>query len=616
MATDTMAGMGQTNRLRGGTVKPGGRTLGHGAVLISPATRRNWDRLAVGDVAGRLAQRANKTLSTRQILPVEYCSDQANIPVVQDVVAEIARRGLRVADAMFSLVLNCFARAGLTGPNLPMKAGVSRFLKRYSHSLPVEDLTVCDLPTGEPDLLGLIYQSVQAEGDRNRRGLYYTPPPLAARLTADLDFSGQQSILDPCCGSGSFLLGAPVRGPGQLLGVDVDPIAVMLCQANLIMRFPEHDFEPQVYCLDFLDVCDPLESADDAWLRDQQFDYVCTNPPWGAVTAPRRRAGGAKESFELFLRAGLASLTHGGVLRFLLPESFLNVAAFSGLRSDLLTRHSIKRIEFLPNLFSGVTTKAVALTVTRDEPSDVISVVCGEKEHTADAAALRRAPRCVLTHRSSVDERILNKLDHRGEFNLGHSTWALGIVTGNNAQHLHSTNVCGSEPIYTGKEVRPYRLLPPQKHIIYVRARFQQVARESIYRADEKLVYKFISNRLVFAYDNTRSLCLNSANILIPDIPSMSLRSALLFLNSELFQYAYRTRFGEIKVLKGNLCELPFPRLDQRLDEDLSAIATQLIEGDGTALSAAQSAVYDVYGLSPPEIAHVQEVLTNGTLGR
>ena len=62
-----------------------------------------------------------------------------------------------------------------------------------------------------------------------------------------------------------------------------------------------------------------------------------------------------------------------------------------------------------------------------------------------------------------------------------------------------------------------------------------------------------------FAYDDKQRLFLNSANILIPKLEEYSIKDVMAFLNSTLFQYIYKMKFNELKVLKGNLLELPFP---------------------------------------------------------
>ncbi len=98
---------------------------------------------------------------------------------------------------------------------------------------------------------------------------------------------------------------------------------------------------------------------------------------------------------------------------------------------------------------------------------------------------------------------------------------------------------------------------PATKYLRYDRNALQQVAPDAIYRAPEKLVYKFISDKLVFAYDASGSLFLNSANILVPAIPSMSAKAVMAFLNSTLFQFVYAKLFGKVRTRKENLIELP-----------------------------------------------------------
>ena len=119
----------------------------------------------------------------------------------------------------------------------------------------------------------------------------------------------------------------------------------------------------------------------------------------------------------------------------------------------------------------------------------------------------------------------------------------------------------GLEKIYTGKDISRYSLKEAKRFINYNRADFQQCAKDEFYRAKEKLVYKFVSGRLCFTYDDQQRLFLNSANILIPDVEDMCVKTVLAFLNSELFNFLYVKRFNDLKILKGNLSALPFPKI-------------------------------------------------------
>jgi hypothetical protein len=165
------------------------------------------------------------------------------------------------------------------------------------------------------------------------------------------------------------------------------------------------------------------------------------------------------------------------------------------------------------------------------------------------------------------------------------------------------------EKIYTGKEIQPYRLKPAKNYILYDRNTLQQVAKEEIYRAPEKLVYKFISNQLVFAYDDSASLFLNSANILIPAIPSMSAKSVMAFLNSSLFQFMYKKLFGEVKILKGNLMELPFPEITEAENNHLTRLVDAVLNGDDSKMEAIEDLIDSIYGLNDNQITYIQRAI-------
>ncbi len=139
----------------------------------------------------------------------------------------------------------------------------------------------------------------------------------------------------------------------------------------------------------------------------------------------------------------------------------------------------------------------------------------------------------------------------------GNADWALGIVTGNNAEFLTDHQDTAHEPILTGKELRRFVADAPKKFIHFRPGIFQQVAPISKYRAPEKLLYKFISDELIFAYDNQQMLSLNSANVLIPSLPGYSIKAAFGFLNSSLFQLIFQKKVGALKLLRGDIENCP-----------------------------------------------------------
>ena len=568
-------------------------------LVVSSATLRNWGRLNT-QRSGRLTARANKTRSSRRILPVEYVSNKENIPSVEAIIEYIDRHGIPIMTAIYSLGLNLLSRRGLAGKQHVITAlrdweSVDRFLFTMS------------LPDDEFDLLGLIYQCFLREGERNRAGVYYTAPAVVRSMTQHFRLTDGETVLDPCCGSGAFLLATDAPDPHQLFGVDSDPAAVLIATVNLLLKYRDIEFIPQIYCRDFLASGSHIEPDP---LVDTHFDYIVTNPPWGAVAAAssERLPTTSKETFSNFFVTAFQQLKPTGTIRFLFPAAILNVKAHRDIRDFILNTAGLVSITQYEQLFSGVTTAYVDIECSRGADRGAFTVRSGHACRRVDARTVLETDNLVFNLLTDEDVAIIRAVKARGANSLRDSTWGLGIVTGDNKGKLHAEPAEGLEQIFTGKEIRPYTLLPAQKFIRFDRASLQQVARDEIYRAPEKLVYKFISNKLVFAYDNTQSLFLNSANILIPSVPTMSIMTVLGFLNSSLFRYVYRTLFGEVKILKGNLLELTFPVLSKAQDAEISRLVARVLAGDHQCEDEVDDFIFSLYGLSESQQEYVRGV--------
>lgn len=109
------------------------------------------------------------------------------------------------------------------------------------------------------DVLKQIYESVIQKTTRHQLGEYYTPDWLAEAIIADrVEFPLQQRVLDPSCGSGTFLFHAirsylkaadkkdipvaeAIRGlTSHVIGIDVHPVAVTLARVTYLMAIGTH----------------------------------------------------------------------------------------------------------------------------------------------------------------------------------------------------------------------------------------------------------------------------------------------------------------------------------------------------------------------------------------
>ena len=569
-----------------------------------PNTLRNWDKLGVKSAEGKLVARANKRLSTKRITPLEYFDNKSNIKLIEQLADKLSEEYDNIGEVMYSIGILLLQHKGIIDKEQHAKNPlIEDFIQSFDYR--ICDISLSNLPKDEADLLGLLYQCLLQEGAKNAQGSYYTPRDVVRDMVEDIKLSDGQKVLDPCCGSLVYLLNIPNIKSDQIYAIDIDPVAVMIAKFNYFLKFP-YAKEVNIFVDDFL--------SNDRKHCNIKFDYVITNPPWGAFTTnvhkyPEIKSG---ETFSCFLVEAHKSLEKTGQLRFLLPESILNVKTHSDIRKYILHKANLLAIKVYSKLFSGVTTKYVAIKVGYVGDTRSVKIDVADRSWGVEKDIYKSTANNVFRLSDSTDESIIKKILEMKRYDLSNSVWALGIVTGDNKGKLLPSPGKGLEKIYTGKEITPYKLKPAINYINFDRTQLQQVAKDEIYRANPKLVYKFISKKLVFAVDETASLFLNSANILVPKVPNMSTKTVAAFLNSELYQYLYIKLFREIKILKGNLLQLPFPEIDSTTDDKIVSLVDSVLKGksDDTKL---QDFVYGFYGLNQTEIDCIRKELYGRT---
>ena len=561
--------------------------------FISDATKRNWDKLkSSGD--DRLMRRANKSRSKKTIVPDSYVM-AGSLPRF---VEELRQLGYPMNELIFSL---CAMKIEHNRVN---EGNAKRFFEEYANYQRLDlDVPRQILKNRHDDWIGFVYQSLTAEGHRIMTGLYYTSPVIVDEMLSDVEVVENQRFLDPCCGSGIFLM--KVRGARleQLYGIDNDPLAVMIAKANLMVKFNESPVYPQIYQLDF------LLHAQSA-LAGLKFDYIVTNPPWGSEKRRRHPSEiiQTNEQSTLFFTESFKFLNDNGILHFLLPTSVLKIKVHADFRRFIAQKTSLDTIKCYHERFKGVFTDFVSMKVRNKavEGRQSYLVKTAHNEAFRKSWLVQDDGFCSLPMLDDRTEAILDKAERLRHDDLSHCQWALGIITGNNAKVLKERPRKGLEPIFKGKDIEKYNLKKPSCYIHYQRNNFQQCAKDEFYRAPEKLVYKFVSSKLCFTYDDKQRLFLNSANILIPDVEGMSTKTVLAFLNSALFNFLYAKRFNDIKILKGNLSTLPFPKITAEQDQQLSALVDRALKGDKEAPKEIDDLVFSLYQLDSDEIAFIQ----------
>lgn len=577
---------------------------------ISRATQKIWNKLNIDESQKKLEHRANKRMSTKRIIPKELFKNKNNIKTIKSYIEYINEnfKSLDLEKVMRSFSVKWLIQNGLLSENLKTdRNNILEFLKENNDIY--LDILNLSLPNDEENILGILYQCFQNEGDKNKQGAYYTPESVVNDMIEQMDISSNTKILDPCCGTGIFLTKSNIKNPENLWGVDIDRIAIMIAKVNLFIKYKDIDFTPNLFVLDFLE-------DDKHIIWQEKFDFIITNPPWGAdvsyISKLLFREIRSEESFSYIIVKSKKYLKEDGKIIFLLPESFLNVKIHNDIREFILKRMKLEKITLYPSSFSGVLTKFISIKVKKCELENYSFEIVdlGNKTvYTTERKDIEINSNYIIPKLSYKDKKILNKVFSEEYNTLKDSIWALGIVTGDNIGKLKKEMGENLEPIYTGKEISEYKLLPAKNFIEYRRENFQQVAPDRIYRAEEKLIYKFISKDITFAYDNNKSLFLNSANILIPNIEGMSIKTCMTFLNSNIFKYIYRRLYGDIKILKGNLMELPFPIISSEENLELEELCERVMKGRTELKDVINLKIYKIFNLTENEIEYIENTL-------
>ncbi|NLK50115.1 MAG: N-6 DNA methylase [Candidatus Cloacimonetes bacterium] len=548
------------------------------------------DKIESGEI-NKLKQRANKSTSNKTIVPNEYVSPDST-RTIQSIIDTCVEKDLNINDSLFHITIAYLIHCGeiFCGDNPEnelneiifrfRRKGVEKIIRDWekSHLIdilhPVIDIILQFFKNLEDpiqqDLLGAFYQIMSSVGCKSEKGSYYTPLSIVNEIVSD-HYQGGMKFLDPCCGTGQFLLSCAMQEGcyfNDLYGIDIDPLATFIASINLLLAFPDNDFIPNIYNFNTLTDIDFDSIFNEYEWMHNKFDFIATNPPWGAVLNKKELARmypevKSGESYSYFITKCHDLLKDKGILSLVLPESILNIKIHRDIREFILTHFTITSISELGRAFSGVFTKVCRLDMIRTKSQDNHEILIKNQETSYHQKQNLYSSLSdfsfIILHNNGANELIDKFFAHEYITLKDNADWALGIVTGNNQKYLSDQEREGYEPIYRGRDVLPMRLDIPQKYIMFKPELFQQVAPEWKYRADEKLIYRFISRRLVFAYDNKKVLTLNSANICIPRFPGIDIHALAALFNSKTYNYLFAIRFNTHKVLRSDLEELPIP---------------------------------------------------------
>lgn len=110
-----------------------------------------------------------------------------------------------------------------------------------------QEISTFDFNNIDEDVLKGVYQELIDLDTRHALGEYYTPAWLCERIVQEFNFKATDKILDPACGSGSFLRAAvhrmkelnpettPETISNQIYGIDIHPLSAQIAKTTLLL---------------------------------------------------------------------------------------------------------------------------------------------------------------------------------------------------------------------------------------------------------------------------------------------------------------------------------------------------------------------------------------------
>ncbi|MFI3292669.1 MAG: TaqI-like C-terminal specificity domain-containing protein [Rikenellaceae bacterium] len=410
------------------------------------------------------------------------------------------------------------------------------------------------------------YESSLSDAQRSREGIFYTPEDIVCDMMATIysDGSFKRSIeksiegkkfLDPCCGSGNFLVEALKLGfaPENIYGYDTDPKAVAIARRRVRGT--------KIKCADFLATAPKLRT---------KFDYIYTNPPWGKHLDVELRKSyttiyetpSKADTTALFFIASLRVLANGGKVGFLVQEAVFNIGAYEWMRERMLGL-KIECLRDYGRPFKGLLTGAQGFVIENREVCEGEKCWCNFRSecNLRDISSFKRMPKRIINFWATAqDMECIDAIyAHPHKILEGSARWGLGIVTGNNRSHCQPTQSAEAPiGVVRGSDIRKGGVAEPSLYISGDTSKFQQSAPRAIYDARVKLIYKFISSKLVFYADHKQRYPLNSANCIVVNSDFGATHEQIAeLLNSEVMNWVFSMICHSYKILRSDIEKLP-----------------------------------------------------------
>jgi type I restriction enzyme M protein len=249
----------------------------------------------------------------------------------------------------------------------------------------VNHLQAVSLSKTDLDTKGVAFEKFMEDFFKGKQGQYFTPREVVNFMIKICNISTKSKVLDPACGSGGFLLYSldKIRtdaadyykngtaehykywhdfAANNLYGIEVNEKIARVAKMNMIIHDDGHT---NVICSDSLETFPKIKAINQRFEQDS-FDFILTNPPFGAVIedaekpylgsydlgkSENGKVRDSQKSEILFIERCWQFLKYDtGKLAIILPDGILTNKTQSYVRDFIVSKFQIEAIFSLPQV--------------------------------------------------------------------------------------------------------------------------------------------------------------------------------------------------------------------------------------------------------------------------
>ncbi len=214
--------------------------------------------------------------------------------------------------------------------------------------------------------------STISKQEKKSQGIYFTPPETVNKCIEKIKKYNYQfnSILEPSCGSGEFILYIINNFPNaNINGIEYN---------NTIYNSIKNKFSNvKITNNDFIE-----------YNNNKKFDLIIGNPPYFVMKKDSVNSkyfkyfDGRPNIFILFILKSLDMLTKNGILCFVLPKNFLNCLYYDKTRKYIIQNFTIIEIFDAPGKYIETQQDTIVMIVQNKQTTNISNYVSYLNQYT------------------------------------------------------------------------------------------------------------------------------------------------------------------------------------------------------------------------------------------